>query len=264
MSNLSHPEQGGDSTATEAGPDAVQEPRTPQQERGQRRVCAILDAAARIIADEGSGGVTMHRVARESGTATGSMYHFFPEREALILALARRHRDAVRDILTVMERESAPLWPNLSTSEAVDSFLDPVTEYADAHPDLSALYRFVSATGCNDQRDERLDELVIRLGKCLVASRVECSPSEITTRAVALIGILEGMKSAARLHPPSREGVTDAALRGELRRAIVAYLDSFGSPNPGRRMEAGGGSTGRTPGGVHADESTENDVRSAP
>lgn len=224
------------------------EPRTPQQERGQRRVCAILDATARIIADEGSGGVTMHRVARESGTATGSMYHFFPDREALILALARRHRDALREILTVMERDAAPLWPELPTREAVDSFLDPVSDYADAHPDLSAVSRFMSSLGKDVERDEPLDELVIRLGKCLIDSRVDCSPTELTTRAVAIIGILEGMRSAAWLHPTSRAGVTDAALRRELRRVMVAYLDSFGSCKSRRRGNQGGGSTGRIPG----------------
>src|SRR5690606_6214105 len=160
MSNSLAPDTVGDGQ----DPVVAHAPRTPQQERGQRRVCAILDAAAQIIAEEGSGGVTMHRVARMSGTATGSMYHFFPDREALILALGLRHRDALREILTTMERDAAPTWSEMSTTDAVDSFLDPVLGYADANPDLTAVSRFVKGGGCEGQRDERLDELVIRLG----------------------------------------------------------------------------------------------------
>lgn len=199
---------------------------------------AILDATARILAREGSGAVTMGRVASMSRTSTGSMYHFFPDREALIHALAARHRDALREILTKMERDAAPAWPQLSTSEAVDDFLDPVIRYADANPDLPAVRRFLGMAGVEEHRDARLDELFVRLGKCLVASRVPgCSSAELATRAMAMIGIVEGLKNASRQHTPSPTNATNAALRQEMRRAMVAYLDSFHNPESGRHAQ---------------------------
>ena len=65
--------------------------RPPQQQRGQRRVEAILDATAALITEEGVAGATMHAIAKRSSTTIGSLYHFFPDREAVLVALVDRH-----------------------------------------------------------------------------------------------------------------------------------------------------------------------------
>ena len=47
----------------------------------------LLDAAAAIVADEGPVAVTMVAVARRAGVPSGSLYHRFPSRAALLGAL---------------------------------------------------------------------------------------------------------------------------------------------------------------------------------
>jgi AcrR family transcriptional regulator len=47
----------------------------------------ILDAAARLFAAEGIRGLTMNAVAREIGAPSGSIYHRYPDRAALLAAL---------------------------------------------------------------------------------------------------------------------------------------------------------------------------------
>ncbi len=68
-------------------------PRPPRkrQERGQRRIAAILDAAAALFTSRGVEGTTMSAIAAESGTSIGSLYQFFPNREALVEALAEQY-----------------------------------------------------------------------------------------------------------------------------------------------------------------------------
>jgi AcrR family transcriptional regulator len=68
-------------------------PRPPprRQARGERRIAAILDAAAALFAGRGIEGTTMSAIAAQSGTSIGSLYQFFPNREALVEALAEQY-----------------------------------------------------------------------------------------------------------------------------------------------------------------------------
>lgn len=49
---------------------------------------AILNAAARIIRTQGVLGTTISRLVTESGTSAGAIYHHFPNKNAVVLAVA--------------------------------------------------------------------------------------------------------------------------------------------------------------------------------
>lgn len=65
--------------------------RTPQQERSRRRVAALLDAAAAEFAEHGFTAATTTGVAARAGVPIGSLYQWFPDKEALLYGLADRH-----------------------------------------------------------------------------------------------------------------------------------------------------------------------------
>jgi AcrR family transcriptional regulator len=62
--------------------------RAPKQERSQKRVATILEAARSIIAEKGSAGLSIKGIAEEAGITAGSMYQYFPNKEAIVYALA--------------------------------------------------------------------------------------------------------------------------------------------------------------------------------
>ena len=64
--------------------------REPKRERGKQRVAALLDASAALFAEKGYGGATMTEIAARAGAAIGSLYQFFPSKEALAEALFDR------------------------------------------------------------------------------------------------------------------------------------------------------------------------------
>jgi AcrR family transcriptional regulator len=211
--------------------------RQPRQERGQRRVDAILDAAAALVAEEGVPAVTCHRVGRRSGTTIGSMYHFFPDRDALLHALVERHTRELRALLAQVERDAAADWPRLPTEAAVARFLDPFLAYLDAHPDFLPLSGHARSCGWTAERDAELDRIVLRLAEAVVASRCPgASPAELSGRALAMTAMAEGIVQAVarQAAPAPGSAATPAALRGELRRALVAYLDSYAAPRARR------------------------------
>jgi len=73
--------------------------REPTQERSRRRVEAMLQAAAAQIAEHGVDRLSMSRVAADAGVPIGSLYQFFPDRDALLARLMARYLDRLdRDI----------------------------------------------------------------------------------------------------------------------------------------------------------------------
>ena len=69
------------------------EPRKrPSQARSAATVAAMLEAAARIIEVRGWAALTTNHVAELSGASIGSLYQYFPSKEALLAELVRRER----------------------------------------------------------------------------------------------------------------------------------------------------------------------------
>ncbi|MDP3858664.1 MAG: TetR/AcrR family transcriptional regulator [Stagnimonas sp.] len=68
----------------------------PTQGRAKATVEALLDSAAQLLASEGYAAVSTNRVAERAGVSIGSLYEYFPNKQALIAeALARALREVV-------------------------------------------------------------------------------------------------------------------------------------------------------------------------
>ncbi|HSP28463.1 MAG TPA: TetR/AcrR family transcriptional regulator [Ilumatobacteraceae bacterium] len=68
------------------------EPRKrPRQSRSTDTVERILAAAARIFDERGYRSTTTNHVAAEAGVSIGSLYQYFPNKDALLVALAEQH-----------------------------------------------------------------------------------------------------------------------------------------------------------------------------
>lgn len=64
--------------------------RVPTQERSRRRVEALLDAAARQVVEQGVEALTTRGIAQAAGVPVASLYQYFADKEAVLLALAER------------------------------------------------------------------------------------------------------------------------------------------------------------------------------
>ena len=86
--------------------------KSPRQARSRATVDAILSAAARVLTREGYAAFTTNRVAEVAGVSVGSLYQYFPSKEALIAALSQRHLDAIaatlRDVPAAMAGRPLP------------------------------------------------------------------------------------------------------------------------------------------------------------
>ncbi|MET0385937.1 MAG: helix-turn-helix domain-containing protein [Polyangiales bacterium] len=62
----------------------------PVQARSKRTVAWIVEGAARVFRAEGFAATT-NRIAEQAGVGIGTLYEYFPNKEALLYALAERH-----------------------------------------------------------------------------------------------------------------------------------------------------------------------------
>lgn len=68
--------------------------KTPKQARSAATVQAILDATAQVLVAEGFDKASTNRIARAAGVSVGSLYQYFPNKEALVAAVVDRWAEA--------------------------------------------------------------------------------------------------------------------------------------------------------------------------
>ena len=200
------------------------------QERSRATVQALLDATARVLTKEGYDRASTNRIAATAGVSVGSLYQYFPNKEALVAALVARHNREMLDLLRDALKEVASL--DLATAIA-----KLVRAAVDAHRVDPALHRV-------------LDEQVPRMGQLakiealqgetfhLVRSYLEERRSEISVRDLdsttsILVTTVEALTHAFVIHKPDAlDGDRDRFI-DEVTRLIVGYLQ------PDRRRRRG-------------------------
>lgn len=193
--------------------------RQPQQERGERRVEAILDAAAALIADGGAESLTMQALADRAQTSKGSLYHFFPDLPSVLCALADRHTAAITAISARMIADRSVRWATLSPAETIERFLAPLS-YLEAHPDLLALARTSLVRGHTTRRLTPYRDLAAHILKQRCPA---LGARQRLAAASTMVAIVDGVVGYAL----RSDDLRPAHMMTELRRALCAYLGTL-------------------------------------
>lgn len=81
--------------------------KTPRQPRSSETVASILEAAAQILETKGLEGFNTNAVAQRAGVSIGSLYQYFPGKDALTIALMRRETAQFRaDAVVALDQPS--------------------------------------------------------------------------------------------------------------------------------------------------------------
>jgi AcrR family transcriptional regulator len=144
--------------------------KTPVQERSRRTVERILDAAARIFHEQGYSAATTNDIADEADVSVGSLYQYFPNKDALLVALTARHIEETTaglvDLLHGLDVE-AGFGPVL---RAVVAFLVEQHDLDDLH--LLVMHQAPRTHAINAELDRARSQLV-EVAAHLLASRIE-------------------------------------------------------------------------------------------
>jgi AcrR family transcriptional regulator len=197
--------------------------KAPSQDRGQRRVDRLLDAAADLILVHGAEGLRMDMVAKHAATSPGSLYQFFPNRAALLTALAERYGAVIEAIAERNVRGQAAN-PPASIEQAGRDFLTPFLAFYEANPAYVILTeasdRIFAGTGYAFGEDDQVSLRMKDVLQPFVASghhtRLDTVCKMLITTTHAAIAAAVKLPTAAK-----RDWVE------ELDALIIAYLRSL-------------------------------------
>jgi AcrR family transcriptional regulator len=97
--------------------------RAPSQARSLAKIELMFEAALRILETEELTALTTNRVAAVAGVSIGTLYQYFPDKEALLLALVRREVEATFAQLTSIHANTEALKNTASRTLPTDATL---------------------------------------------------------------------------------------------------------------------------------------------
>ncbi|PAV26969.1 TetR family transcriptional regulator [Tamilnaduibacter salinus] len=112
--------------------------RRPVQARSRERVEAILSHAASMITEKGVDGVSMSAIARSSEMSLASLYRYFPNKSAIVCALAEDHVER-------MEQAMREQLHRLTPADVVDTLIDLYYDFYCNEPAYRAIWTGVES-----------------------------------------------------------------------------------------------------------------------
>jgi AcrR family transcriptional regulator len=192
------------------------EPRKlPAQSRSNATVDAVLEAAARILERYGFEGYTTNAIAERAGVSIGSFYQYFPNKDAVTVAL--------------LERESAVLLSGIAKvpfAEGYEAGLLHMIHSAVANqlrrPKLARLLDFEESRLPIRSRTGRVDD-IFHAALVRVLSQPDArTRGDVEIAAFDVLAIVKGMVDAAG----EREETNAPQLERRVRRAVLGYLST--------------------------------------
>lgn len=195
--------------------------RQPRQARSQERVNRILDVAEELFASQGYATTTTNAIAAQAQVPIGSLYQFFPDKTAILQALALRYGEMLHQELARIDEAAGAL----PLTDYVNQLIDTTDRFLTSHPSYYAIFMEVQGTireleEIDAASDAQLiEELAISLSK-RDARLASADCGAIAFVLVKAIGTLLWLSLAQA--PLYRQ-----RLVVETKRMTLAYLQSY-------------------------------------
>jgi AcrR family transcriptional regulator len=204
-------------------PDRRLEPRKlPKQSRSGATFEAVLEAAAQIFERRGYAAGTTNRIAERAGVSIGSLYQYFPNKDAILVALVHRH----------LAEGTAALGPHIERLRSGARFDDVLPDIVHAmvaiHARAPNLHRVLfEETQLPPTLRAQLDALedrLVDLTADALAADPHSRPVDPQLSARIVISAIEGLTHRLVLRQPP--GVVPEAIAHEVTELVRAYIQT--------------------------------------
>jgi AcrR family transcriptional regulator len=134
---------------------AARAPVTPNR-RGSRSREAVLDAAQRLMAEQGYEAATVAHLVEEAGVPASSIYHYFGSKEGVLLAVMERGAEGFLETLPQADSLVG------SRNEHLDLIVSSIAQGLQQRPDFLRLI-LVMATQPRSTRNGEVEQVVERV-----------------------------------------------------------------------------------------------------
>jgi AcrR family transcriptional regulator len=195
--------------------------RNPVQNRSQETVQKVLAAAGVLLARGlGADVLTTAQIAAEAGVSVGALYRFFPDKQAIVDAIALSHMERFQEALTARLMLAFP--PD--AAGFIGAVVDGFAEYLEAHADFRTI-AFApggrSISGRTREAYAQSGDLLHAVREVLVESYGIAAGPELAVRLRLATEVGDRLLACAFAE---RDGARRSDILGEARRILTAVL----------------------------------------
>jgi AcrR family transcriptional regulator len=189
-----------------------------RQARGERRIAQLLEAAASVFCTTGYTAASTNAIAREAGVSPGTLYQFFPNKEAIAIELGDRLMHEMRE---TYGEALAPVDPATPLEQAIGAAVDRFIDFNCEHPVFFALMHGPDIPGRIAEQHDVLHMTLVSRVEALLSSFLPDAPAaDVTRTAHVCLGIYKAGLELVLAH----EGAEQEAYVQELKNVLIRYL----------------------------------------
>lgn len=196
--------------------------KSASQERSRLTVDALLEATARVLLKDGYDTASTNKIAAVAGVSIGSLYQYFPSKEALVAAVIDRHTQEVLRLVREALAKVAMQPVEVAARELVSVMIDVHRINPKLH---RVLVEQIPRTGRLENIEAIDREAYVLVRRYLEAHRDELDVADLDTAALICVAAVEAVTHAAVVDRP--ESLTDEKARklvDDVTRLVVRYL----------------------------------------
>jgi AcrR family transcriptional regulator len=196
--------------------------KSPAQERSRFTVEQIIQAATQIFTERGYAGATTNHIAERAGVSIGSLYQYFPNKEAILVTLAKRHVEIAGNLLMGLVAERNLIETDLT--EVLRPFIQATLELHTGNPRLN--YVILSEAAWSAEAMEQVhaleDQFIDQLALTLDTHR-QVSVKNSRHAAYIVVHAIKNLAHEFVIHPPA--GMSEEAFVEEMVALVGGYLN---------------------------------------
>ena len=179
------------------------EPLKPQRDAGRQRVAELLQAAAAVIQERGFEAATMAEIAAQADAKIGSLYRFFPNKDAVAEALMCRYAETLQAEYDAIHAHAADATPQ----ELADILIDLLVKL---YPQARALTAFLdSRTDWTEVRRRFRTQTLVGIKTALTICAPDLDDKEAEDVAAVVLNNMKTMWGMAKNDVPTTPGAPD-------------------------------------------------------
>lgn len=197
----------------------------PVRARGHQRVKTILDMAETLFLEKGYEAVTTNEIAQRASTSIGSLYQFFPNKEAILQAIVERYRIELREMY---DRHFTPEVLQLPLPQLMNELIDRLMEFSRSHKSSIIVMMHVQPGERYIPAIQALrEDWIGRLEAILVVHQPDLNPSERKLCASVALSSANALFSLAMQSNQSGNRVFGRKVVEQLKKLLTAYFSSL-------------------------------------
>ncbi len=196
--------------------------KSASQERSRSTVDALIEATTRILIKEGYDRASTNRIAEVAGVSIGSLYQYFPSKEALVAAVIDRHTQQISAVTrnALVKAAARPI------EDAAREFVSVAIDAHRINPKLhGVLAEQIPRVGRLENIEANVREGYALVRAYLEAHRDEIDVADLDLTAFVLVTVVEALTHAAVLRRPDLLADEKAGrFVDDVTRLILGYL----------------------------------------